>query len=119
MSMKIRMDLDKAFIKKIMTSGGRKGAFAALDYLASVSKDQVPLDQGPLKNSCFVEVSDDGSEGVVGYDTPYAVVQHENMSFSHQRGRKAKYLEDPVYNKEVQRRMVQLAQSAMGEEMGG
>ena len=30
------------------------------------------------------------------YDTPYAVVQHEDMTFNHKPGRKAKYLEDPM-----------------------
>lgn len=31
----------------------------------------------------------------VGFDTPYAWDQHENMGYKHSKGCKAKYLEDP------------------------
>ncbi len=40
----------------------------------------------------------DGDTAYIHYDTPYAVVQHENTSFRHDRGRKAKYLEDPLFD---------------------
>lgn len=116
---KLRIHLDKALIQTAVREGGKEGMFAALDHLASVSKDQVPLDQGPLKNSCTVDVSDDGTSGAVAYDTPYAVAQHENMGYAHQRGRKAKYLEDPVNDPAVQREMVELMRGAMGSRMGG
>ena len=89
----------------------------ALDHLASVSKEQVPLDQGPLKNSCVVSVADDGESGTVSYDTPYAVIQHEATYFNHQRGRKAKYLEDPVFDSGVQAEMLQAAKAGMSSEM--
>lgn len=120
MRAKIKLDvkIDKALVKSITKNGSKKGTWMALDHLASVSKEQVPLDQGPLKNSCYVDVNDDGSEGTVSYDTPYAVIQHENMSFNHQRGRKAKYLEDPVYDGGVQSEMAELAARGMSSEMG-
>ncbi len=55
---------------------------------------EVPLDKGPLQESC--EVSDNGRDTVlVSYDTPYALVQHEELGFNHENGRKAKYLEEP------------------------
>ena len=98
---KIRVHLDKVKIRTAVSTGTRRATWAALDHLAAVSKDQVPLDQGPLKNSCYVDVSDDGTSGTVSYDTPYAVVQHENMQYQHQRGRKAKYLEDPCNDPDV------------------
>lgn len=116
--MKLKIKLDKSKIKRITQNGSRKGTHMALDHLASVSKDQVPLDQGPLKNSCYVDVNEDGSQGTVSYDTPYAVLQHENTHFSHQRGRKAKYLEDPVNDGGVQSEMASLAAQGMGSEMG-
>lgn len=117
MSVKLKINIDKALIRTVVENGGRQGTWMALDHLAAVSKDQVPLDQGPLKNSCAVDVNDDGSEGTVSYDTPYAVIQHENTRFHHQRGRKAKYLEDPVYDGGVQSEMVRLAQQAFSAEM--
>lgn len=116
---RVRIKLDKQLIKRANKSAARKGVFDALDHLASVSKDDVPLDQGPLKNSCTVDVAEDGSSGTVSYDTPYAVPQHENMSFNHQRGRKAKYLEDPVNDTGVQNEMRDLIADAYSSEMGG
>lgn len=115
---KVSFKLDKQLVRQVTKNCSRRGTFAALDHLASVSKDQVPLDQGVLKASCAVDVNDDGSAGTVSYDTSYAVVQHENQQFHHQRGRKAKYLEDPVYNSGVQSEMVDLAASEFSAEMG-
>lgn len=114
---KVSFEIDKRLVRQITKAGSKKATFMALDHLAAVSKEQVPLDKGPLMNSCYVDVNDDGSQGTVSYDTPYAVVQHENMQYHHQRGRKAKYLEDPVFDSGVQGEMVQLAKSAFGEEM--
>ena len=117
MSAKVRLKLDKQLIKNVTKSGSKRATWMALDHLASVSKQQVPLDQGPLKNSCAVDVNDDGSQGTVSYDTPYAVVQHENRNYRHQRGRKAKYLEDPAFDKSVHREMAELAQRGLSAEM--
>ena len=57
---KVRVKIDKALIQRQVQSGGKSGTFAMLDHIASVSKDQVPLDMGPLKNSCVVDVAEDG-----------------------------------------------------------
>lgn len=117
MKIKVTGSLDRVLIKSVVKAGGRKGTWSALDYLATESKKQVPLDQGPLMHSCVVDVNEDGSEGTVSYDEPYAIVQHENMQFRHQRGRKAKYLEDPCNDKGIQENMVTIMQRSMSEEM--
>lgn len=114
----VKVKIDKSLIKSVVKNGSRKGTWMALDHLLAVSKEQVPLDQGPLQASGVVDVNEDGSEGTVSYDTPYAVVQHEKTWFVHQRGRKAKYLEDPANDGGVQSEMLTLAQRGMGEEMG-
>ena len=114
----LEVRLDKAKIKNITQQCTKKGTHSALDHLAAVSKEQVPLDQGPLKNSCYVDVANNGSSGTVSYDTPYAIRQHEELSYRHQRGRKAKYLEDPVNDPIVQREMQQLIKKAYEEKMG-
>ena len=115
---RVKVKIDKSLIKQVTRNCSKRATWAALDHLAAVSKDQVPLDQGPLKNSCIVDVNDDGSQGTVSYDTPYAVPQHENTQYNHQRGRKAKYLEDPVFDGAVQQEMAQLAGDAFSSEMG-
>lgn len=117
MSVKVKANLDKALIKDITRYGTKKGIWSALDHLAAVSKEQVPLDQGTLKASCVVSVSDDGTQGAVSYDTPYAVVQHENTWYNHQRGRKGKYLEDPANDNQVLDEMRQLIRKAYAERM--
>ena len=109
--------LDKQVLVGAIKRGGKKATWSALDHLASVSKEQVPLDTGALKNSCTVSVNDDGSEGTISYDTPYAVEQHENLIYHHQRGRKAKYLEDPVNDRTVQSEMAEIAKREFGTEL--
>lgn len=116
---KLTVKLDKALIRSTASQATKKGTWSALDHLAAVSKEQVPLDQGPLKNSCYVDVADDGSSGTISYDTPYAIRQHEETGYQHQRGRKAKYLEDPANDKEVQREMLELMRRAYAEQYGG
>lgn len=61
----------------------------------------VPVDQGVLKNSAFVNEPQTDASGVfvtVGYGgaaKDYAVIQHENTTFTHTVG-SAKYLELPL-----------------------
>lgn len=114
---KVHFKLDKSLIRDTTGRCCKKGTWMACDHLASVSKAQVPLDRGPLKDSCVVDVNDDGSDATVSYDTPYAVTQHENRSYQHQRGRKAKYLEDPANDSGVQSEMKELAASGFQGDM--
>ena len=113
----LKLSLNKDLIRRVTKQGSKRATWSALDHLASVSKDQVPLDTGALKNSCVVSVNDDGSQGTVSYDTPYAVRQHEIQTYHHQRGRKAKYLEDPVNDRSVQEQMAKLAQQSFSQSM--
>lgn len=98
-------NLDKALVQREVKEAKKRGLFKACDHLAAESKKQVPLDQATLKLSCKVSVSDDGNTGCVSYDTPYAIRQHEELSYHHQRGRKAKYLEDPINDPTIQANM--------------
>lgn len=54
---------------------------------------EVPLDTGDLMHSGKVRADD--TRAVVSFDTPYAIRQHEEMSYRHPGGRSAKYLERP------------------------
>ena len=110
---KISFNMNKTLIRRATKQSRKKGTFAALDHLLTVSKEQVPFDQGPLRDSGVVDVADDGSAGTVSYDTPYAVRQHEELGYRHQCGRKAKYLEDPCNDSSVHSGMMADAQKAM------
>lgn len=59
-----------------------------------LSQAEVPIDEGTLQNSGTVQYVDEA--WVVGYHTPYAARLHEHPEYRFQRGRKGKYLEDPI-----------------------
>ncbi|MFE3578711.1 minor capsid protein [Streptomyces vinaceus] len=70
------------------------GLQRALEHLLAESRKIVPLDEGTLERSS--RVVRDQLEGYVLYDTPYAKRQHEELTWKHAPGRKAKYLEGPL-----------------------
>lgn len=72
------------------------GLQLAAEHLLGVSRKQVPIERHDLEQSGRATVDASAMTAAVSYDTPYAVVQHENLSFEHDSGRKAKYLEDPA-----------------------
>lgn len=115
MNVSIKGAINKGLIAKTIRNASKRGMYAACDVIAKESKAQVPLDKGPLLQSCAIDVSEDGTEATISYDTPYAVKQHENLGYSHQRGRKAKYLEDPVNSTVV----TDKALKAYANEAGG
>ncbi len=62
--------------------------------LLRLSQEQVPHDTGELQNSGEVEAI--GNDIIVGYHKPYAARLHEHPEYRFQKGRKGKYLEDPL-----------------------
>lgn len=85
-------------------SAARQAAIQALGICAAdlqgKSAAQAPIDTGDLRANCSVSpVQQEGNKVYVkvGYNLPYAIVQHEHLEFRHPKGGKAKYLEDP-YN---------------------
>lgn len=82
----------------VVLAAFRKGGKEAMEELSRLSGAEVPYDQGDLDRSRKVTIveSGDGFEGVVSYDTVYAARQHEEVTWRHDPGRKAKYLGDPL-----------------------
>lgn len=72
------------------------GLYEAAEHVLEESNRVVPLDEGDLSRSGFAETDRDALVAHVGYDTPYAARQHEELSYRHSEGRKAKFLEDTV-----------------------
>ena len=60
-----------------------------------LSNPQVPHDKGQLAGSGQYEPAGDG-RGEVGYDKVYAARLHEHPEYHFQKGRKGKYLIDPI-----------------------
>lgn len=115
--MSFKVKINKNIVERAMRDVGVTGLHDALDYLATESKKEVPYDTHMLQNTCAVSVEPDGSEGAVSYDTLYAVKQHEELSFNHPHGRKAKYLEDPANDPDVQSAMLSLIEKAAKERL--
>lgn len=72
----------------------RRGVNAIADELLRLSQIEVPHDVGTLQNTGHVEPEEEGA--IVGYNTVYAARLHENPQYKFQKGRKGKYLEDPL-----------------------
>ena len=71
----------------------RKALRAGAEHILSMSNLRVPLEEGTLERSGAVTLNAEGDEAAVSYDTVYARRQHEELTWKHDPGRSAKYLE--------------------------
>ena len=100
--------------RQAVREGGEEGVNLACEHLLGVARGDVPRDEGTLMRSGAVTV--DGLRGVVSFDTPYAVIQHEELSYNHPRGGRAKYLEANMASEQATMRA--LIQQAVKSRMG-
>ncbi|WP_238432755.1 hypothetical protein [Micromonospora tarensis] len=93
------------------------GIELAAEHLLQVSSGLAPHEEGDLERSG--EVSKDANAGAVAvsYDRPYAVRQHEEMTWRHDDGRQAKYLEEPMHTERDS--MLALAARPLRDELDG
>lgn len=104
MSLKIKCTWNDSKAKRALAQSTPPGLYAAGQVVARDSGQQVPIDTGALLRSQAVTVGDQSV--TISYDTPYAIRWHEeNANF--QRGRKRKYLEDPINDKDTQQRALE------------
>lgn len=89
----VTVGLDGFMVKAKSASQG--GVFDAANEIMRLSQLEVPHDEGTLQNSGTVEDLPNG-DIVVGYHTSYAARLHEHPEYHFQKGRKGKYLEDPI-----------------------
>lgn len=94
-----------------------EGLTLAAEHLLQVSRTEVPIEEATLERSGVATVDEDDLTAAVSYDTPYAVRQHEELTWRHDAGRKAKYLEDPM-NEERDTMLALIARPLQGE-LGG
>lgn len=75
------------------------GLQAAGEFILGESIKITPLDEGDLQRSG--NVSNNGIDTVnISFNTPYAARLHENPQFRFQNGRRGKYLETPLQQKQ-------------------
>lgn len=77
-----------------LRSALERGLGVAAEHVLTVSNARVPHEEGTLERSGAT--SQDGYTVAISYDTPYAVRQHEDLSYRHDDGRQAKYLESAL-----------------------
>lgn len=84
--------------RRAWTTRGRRmaedGLRTALEHTLGVAQQLAPLREGTLSRTGTVTT--EGLNGAISFDTPYAVRQHEELSWRHLPGRQAKYLETPM-----------------------
>jgi hypothetical protein len=83
-------------VERELKRAAARGVFLAAEHVLGESQALVPLDESPLMQSGTASVDEPSLTGMVSYDTPYAVRQHENLTYRHAPGRTAKYLERPL-----------------------
>lgn len=100
--MSIKVDASSFFKGIENLSGAMKTAILqGVNDVASeimrLSTFEVPHDTGMLQASGHIEPYRD-DEVIAGYNKVYAARLHENPQYHFQKGRKGKYLEDPIKN---------------------
>ncbi|MCG7203955.1 hypothetical protein [Streptomyces arenae] len=96
MPQNFRFRFDASAVQREMRQGAARGLLLAGEHVLQQSQQVVPLDESPLMQSGTASVDEPSLTGMVSYDTPYAVVQHERLDYRHAPGRTAKYLEGPL-----------------------
>lgn len=89
--------LDDGRVEALLSSAGDEAAYLIGEHVLDVSNRHVPHEDGPLEQSGRVTDPEMG-EVTVYYDTPYAVRQHEELTWEHDAGRTAKYLENAMHS---------------------
>lgn len=102
---RVTLKLHTSAVAATARSGAVKGLKLAAEHLLQKSRELVPIEEGTLERSGTVSLDDGDLRATISYSTPYAVRQHEELTWRHDEGRQAKYLEQPF----VSERSVMLA----------
>lgn len=70
-----------------------RGLGQGAEHILGESNKIVPLEEGTLLRSGATDVDPGALRASIYYDTKYAARQHEEMTWRHDPGRQAKYLE--------------------------
>jgi hypothetical protein len=95
--MSVRFTWHGEAVKRKQREGRNKGLRAAAEHLLAESQRLVPIEEATLERSGVASVDEAKGQAAVSYDTVYAVRQHEELTWRHDPGRQAKYLEQPYH----------------------
>jgi hypothetical protein len=91
-----RMRFDGAPAARELRAAAARGLFLGAEHVLGLATDRVPLDEGYLQSTGTASVDEPSLTGMVSFDGPYAVRQHEELTWRHAPGRTAKYLENAL-----------------------
>jgi hypothetical protein len=84
---------DKA--KELIAEGEIEGLQLSSEHVLAESRLLVPYEEGELDRSGATSIDEDARIAAISYNQPYAARQHEELTWQHDEGRQAKYLEMP------------------------
>lgn len=114
-------------IKDAERRGAARGLMLGAEHVLEEANRIVPIEVGTpgLLSSGHAwppdqvgHVGGEGLQSAVTYDTPYAVIQHENLTFHHDAGHTAKYLENTINDAGVKRDVEELIAREIKRELG-
>ncbi|MEV4078953.1 hypothetical protein AB0J43_01500 [Nonomuraea fuscirosea] len=74
-----------------------QGLRQAAEHVLTMTQPKVPWQVGDLERSGSTAVDESALEGVISFDSPYAVAQHEQLDWEHPIKGEPKYLETTLY----------------------
>lgn len=96
MTQRTRLRWNGAAALRGTRAGAIRGLRIASEHVLTESRKRVPIEEATLERSGVATVDEATLTAAVSYDTPYAVRQHEELTYRHDAGRTAKYLEGPL-----------------------
>jgi len=105
--MTLRLKWYGAKVKDVERKGTARGLMLGAEHVLEEANRIVPFEDGDLEKSGHPWppeqvglVGGEGMQAAVTYDTPYAVDQHETLTYHHDsvggQPKQAKYLETPI-----------------------
>lgn len=78
---------------RVVRAAAADGLFDAVEFLGDESDRTAPIEESTLIRSRVSSVDRRKLRGAVSYDQVYAARQHEDLTYRHDEGRRAKFLE--------------------------
>lgn len=95
--MTTRMEWHGDSVSKKIDAATVRGLWLAALHLLGEAQAIVPIEEATLERSGAASVDASKLMSAVSFDTVYAVRQHEELTWRHDPGRQAKYLEAPMH----------------------
>lgn len=80
-------------VKADVRASAEEGLFRASELVLEKANETVPIEEGLLKASGDTDIDGQGLVASIFYNTPYAAAQHEEVTYQHKEGRRAKWLQ--------------------------